>query len=168
MGKSLLKTRKRLVATAHVIEHLKFVKPILLLSILIFTGISASRCPAQTAFHIPAPGSQERSAIFDSLRKPVQTALKQPVLFKVDHLRVQDSWAFYTGKVLQPNGETLNYKNTPYQEAIQAGVFDDWICALLQKKGDTWKVLIWQIGATDVPYVTWPQEFKAPASIFPK
>lgn len=48
--------------------------------------------------HVPEKGSAERKAILDALRVPVEKQLKQPVIFKIDHLKVQNNWAFLTGR----------------------------------------------------------------------
>jgi hypothetical protein len=114
----------------------------------------------------PKAGSAERKAIMDALRNPVEKELGKKVVFKVEHLKVLDGWAFMRGLPQQPDGKAVDYRDTPYQERIQDGTFDDGICALLKKQGDKWRVLIFQIGSTDVPWVTWEEEYKAPAAIF--
>jgi hypothetical protein len=96
----------------------------------------------------------------------VQTELKRQTLFKVDHLKVQSQWAFLRGVPQQLGGKPMNYKGTPYQEAIKLGVFDDWICALLRKQRGEWRVVTYVIGATDVAYDGWDKQYQAPASIF--
>lgn len=114
----------------------------------------------------PKVGSPERKALMDALRLPVEKQLKKKVVFKVDHLKVQGDWAFLTGVPQQANGKAMDYRNTPYQALIDDGVFDNWICALLRKEHGKWQVLTFQIGATDVPWVGWSEEYKAPAAIF--
>ena len=49
---------------------------------------------------------------------------------------------------------------------IKGGVFDDWICALLNERGGKWRVVKYVIGATDVAYEGWDKEFDAPPDIF--
>jgi hypothetical protein len=114
----------------------------------------------------PKAGSAERKAIMDALRNPVERQLGKKVVFKVEHFKVLDGWAFLRGLPQQPDGKAVDYRGTPYQERVQDGTFDDGICALLKKVGDKWRVLIFQIGSTDVPWVTWEEEYKAPADIF--
>ncbi|HYF35597.1 MAG TPA: hypothetical protein VD994_09935 [Prosthecobacter sp.] len=114
----------------------------------------------------PKAGSPERKAIMDALRIPVQAELKQPVIFKVDRLKVLDGWAFLGGVPLKPGGGEINYRGTVYEEAIREGAFDGGIFALLRKKDGQWQSVRYSLGATDVPYVEWPEEFKAPAKIF--
>jgi hypothetical protein len=116
--------------------------------------------------YTPKTGSVERKALMDALRLPVEKELGKKVAFKIDHLKVQDDWAFMRGIPQQPNGKAMDYQGTSHQEAIKEGMFDDGICALLKKQDDKWTVVIYQIGATDVPWVSWNEEYKAPATIF--
>ena len=121
---------------------------------------------AETMF-TPEPGSPLRKTLMNSLRQPIMAILNQSVVFKVDWLQVKDGWAFMRGRPFQPNGSPVDYSNTPYQEAIYAGLFDDWFCALLQQEQkDEWKVVVYAIGATDVVYEPWPKEHGAPREIF--
>jgi hypothetical protein len=118
------------------------------------------------AAYVPKPGSAERKAIMDALRPPVERELHRAVIFKVDHLKLQNGWAFIRGVPKQPDGRPINYKDTKYEAARREGMFDDWICALLRRKGTKWTVVEFVIGATDVPYEGWDREHGAPSSIF--
>jgi hypothetical protein len=121
---------------------------------------------AQSRPYTPPPGDPERKAIMDALRTPVERELRRRVIFKVDHLNVQDGWAFMRGAPLQPDGAPMDYRGTPYQQAMDNGAFDDWICALLHRRGGEWRVLQYVIGATDVVYEGWDHRFGAPPAIF--
>lgn len=116
--------------------------------------------------HSPKPGSPERKAIADALRIPVKAELKKEVIFKISRLKVQGEWAFLAGVPLKPDGTEMDYQGTIHEEAIREGAFDGGIFALLRKRDGQWKTVRYVIGATDVPYVDWPQEFGAPAAIF--
>jgi len=100
------------------------------------------------------------------VRVPVEAAVKQPVIFTVRSLNVQGDWAFLNGVPQRPDGKQIDYTHTIYQDAINAGAFDNWICALLHhtSKGG-WKVVTFDLGATDVPYVSWDTEYHCPRSI---
>lgn len=136
--------------------------PALMLSILIMASANANAAEP----HTPKPGSPERKALMDALRLPVQAELKKPVIFKVDRLKVQGDWAFLAGVPLKPDGSEMDYRDTIHQEAIREGAFDGGIFALLQNRNGQWQTVRHIIGATDVPYVDWPQEFGAPEAIF--
>lgn len=126
---------------------------------------AAGEASAQGAY-TPAPGSAERKAIADALRAPVEKELKQKVVFKIDHLKASGEWAFLRGVPQRPNGGKVDYSITRYRQAIDDGVFDDWICALLRKRAGKWQVVKYVIGATDVAYEGWDEEYKAPSAIF--
>src|SRR5689334_14376966 len=97
--------------------------------ILVTLCLSAS---AQT--YTPKQGSAERKALMDALRVPVEKDLGKKVVFKIDHLKLQGDWAFMRGVPQQPNGARMDYRGTAYQQAIKAGFFDDWICALWRNR----------------------------------
>jgi hypothetical protein len=118
--------------------------------------------------HTPKKGDPERTEIMEALRVPVTAELKRDVIFKVDRLKVLEGWAFLGGVPLKPDGSEMDYKGTVHEEAIREGAFDGGIFALLRKREGKWTTVRFIIGATDVPYVDWPSEFKAPASIFPR
>ena len=136
---------------------------LMLPALLILTAAAAR---AQQGAYTPAPGSAERKAIAEALRPPVERELKQKVVFKVDRLKVQGGWAFLRGVPQTPAGGRLDYKATSYRQQVEEGVFDDGIVALLRKQGGRWRVVKYVVGATDVPYVTWDKDYKAPAAIF--
>lgn len=115
----------------------------------------------------PKQGSADRKAIMDGLRIPIEKDLKQKVIFQVNHLKMQGNWAFFSGKNLTTTGKAINYRKTKYKEAIESDAFDDWTCALLKKEGKKWKVVNFAIGATDVVWDGWYEQYKAPKSIFP-
>jgi hypothetical protein len=132
----------------------------------IFVIIAAAAAASAQAARTPAPGSAERKAIAEALRAPVEKELKQKVVFKIDHLKVSGEWAFLRGVPQRPGGAKIDYSVTRYRQAIDDGIFDDWICALLRKRAGKWQVVKYVIGATDVVYLGWDEKYKAPSSIF--
>ena len=117
--------------------------------------------------YTPEKGSAERTAIFNTLRVPVEKNLKQKVQFVAQTLNVQGNWAFIFGDLQNSAGGEPNYKGTEYQESIDAGMFDSNFQALLRKQNGKWRVVKYQIGCTDVCWIPWVEEFKAPKAIFP-
>jgi hypothetical protein len=102
----------------------------------------------------------------DAMRVPIRKVLKKDVIFKIDELKVMNGWAFVRGVPKNPDGSAMDYSGTVYQASKNEGAFDDWFCALLRKRGDRWQVIKYSIGATDVVYDGWDQEFHAPSAIF--
>lgn len=127
------------------------------------TLLCASTAVAQ---YTPEKGSVERKAITDALRVPVEKKLKQSVVFNIDHLKVQDDWAFLNGTPRRPNGDKIDYAQTSYAKPLRLGMFDDGISALLRKVRGRWRVVKYVIGATDVVYVEWDKQYHAPSGIF--
>jgi len=143
-------------------------KPVVVASLVVLiTLFVAPATLAQSRAYTPDKGSAERKAITDALRVPVEKRLKQEVIFKIDHLRAQNGWAFLSGTPRRPDGGQVDYRNTPYAEAQKAGAFDDGVMALLHKVGGQWRVVQYVIGATDVAYFGWDRKFHAPSAIFP-
>jgi hypothetical protein len=136
------------------------------------TATSSSTTPLGAAapdpkLHSVKDGTPESKAILNALRVPVEQKLGQKVLFVVDGVTVQDGFAFVAGRPVQPSGADIDYAGTPYAEQVQAGAFDDAIYALVRWTGGSWKVLTYNIGATDVAWSPWAAEYGAPAAIFP-
>ena len=140
--------------------------PVLLAGCSLALGIPAHPARAQASVTTPRPGSTERKAIMDALRFPVSTELKQKVIFVVTRLKVQKSYAFTIAQPQQPNGKRVDYSQTEYARAIKEGAFDDQVVALLKKRGKQWRVLTYNIGATDVVWEGWDKKYGAPAAIF--
>lgn len=128
--------------------------------------ICAATAFAQTA-KTPAKNSSERTAILNAARVPVEKELKQKVQFSIQTIKTQGVWAFINGEPQNASGGEPNYKNTPYQEAIDGGAFDNNFQVLLKKTGGKWKVVTYAIGCTDVCWLGWDKKFKAPSAIFP-
>lgn len=133
---------------------------------LFLLGMGALVCSAFAQTTTPKIGSPERKALMDALRVPVESELKSKVVFKVDALKVQGAWAFMRGVPQQPSGARMDYRKSRYQQQIREGFFEDWICALWRKQGNSWTVVRYFIGATDVVYDGWDREFGAPSAIF--
>lgn len=127
---------------------------------------SGAQAESQGQPYTPAPQTAERKAIADALRAPVEKKLKKSVVFKIDHLKVQDGWAFLRGVPQRPDGKPMDYGDTSYRQQRDLGMFDDQISALLRKKGGKWVVVTYDIGATDVVYLNWAEQHKAPPAIF--
>ena len=126
----------------------------------------AAPAPAADGVSTPKAGSGERKAILAALRAPVRKDLKKPVVFKVGRLKVLKGWALVEGVPQQPGGRRMEYQGTRYQPALDVGAFDDQIFALLRKRGTKWRVVAYEIGSTDVPYVDWDRRYGAPSAIF--
>ena len=136
-----------------------------LFSLLIIAGLAAFSFAQKV--YTPEKGSSERTAIMNALRVPVEKELKQKIQFSVQEFKSNGVWAFLSGDPQNMSGGKPNYKGTPYQEAIEADMFDNNFFALLKKTGGKWKVITYAIGCTDVCYADWWKRYKAPKAVFP-
>jgi hypothetical protein len=141
-------------------------KKINFISFILIFAFSVSAAFAQKTY-TPAKNSPTRATILNALRAPVSKELKQEVSFLVSTFKVQGNWAFISGQARNAKGGEVNWKITDYQEQIDDGAFDDNLFALLKKKGGKWSVITYAIGCTDVCYLGWDEEYKAPKAIFP-
>ena len=119
---------------------------------------------AQRAY-TPAAGTEERAAIMDALRVPVEKELKQRVIFKVERLRVAGDWAYARVSPTRPNGDEIDFSKTKYRKQVELGAFDPQGEALLQLDDEGWKVLEWAFGGTDVASAAWGDKYDFPSSI---
>ena len=110
----------------------------------------------------PEPGSPERAAIMDAVRKAAQKDLKQTVIFKVERLRVAGDWAYAMVSPTRPDGGKVDYSKTRFQKLIELGAFDPQGEALLFKESNgEWSLIEWEFGATDVPSAGWSSKHGA-------
>ena len=140
------------------------------LAAVLFMSIGAVSVPAAAGDcpHTPARGSAERQGIMDALRKPVEKALGQRVVFVVSDLNVCGNWAFFAGEPQQSNGRPVDWSVGRYADAVADDMCGGFIHALLVRKGGQWRVRELVICAADVPWVTWAQDFGAPNAVFPQ
>jgi len=123
---------------------------------------AAQECP-----YTPAVGSAERKAIMDALRIPVQERLEQRVVFVANKFAACRGWAFSEATPQNPNGSTLDWAATPFRDDVAEGMCGGYIHALLGRDDGRWRVRDLVICATDVPWVTWPEDHAAPRELFP-
>jgi hypothetical protein len=107
----------------------------------------------------PPAGSAQRSAILDVLRPSIETELHGRVEFVVDRLRVGRGWALLWATPQRPGGRAIDPRVMPDHEN-RDGVM---VTALLHFTNSRWRVVDYQIGATDVWYCS--TEFPAPAAV---
>ncbi|MDN5787324.1 hypothetical protein [Pseudorhodobacter sp.] len=104
----------------------------------------------------PARGSVDRGAMMDALRPHIEWQLGGPVEFVIQDLRVDGRVGFAAVMPQRPGGGTIDIEDTPMavREPEMLEFLDGLhIEALYEKSGDTWVVVQWVMGATDVWYV---------------
>lgn len=120
---------------------------------------SLPRVWAQSAgVYTPTVGSEERKAIMDAMRVPIQRELKQSVVFVVKTLRVQDGWAFVRS-VPQSNGRPVSLSS------VSGAGSDGTVTALLRSEGGQWRIVTHALGNSRM-VSRWPTLYHAPRAIF--
>src|SRR3712207_238986 len=107
------------------------------MALLMPAALSAQQ---QSKPYTPKPGSRERKAILDALRKPVMRSNngKRVIFTKVD-LKVYKGWAYVFGASVDTKGKPVS----PYPQLTY------WVSAFLRNTNGKWRVMEWAY-ATDV------------------
>lgn len=133
----------------------------LILSASIMTATSAQEAP-----RTPATTSTEGQAIVQPALTKLVADLGKPARLDVKGLRVSGEWAFVYAAIQTPGGQPIDYKDTPFADAAEAGMKSRTYAALLRGRGESWSLVASAIGPTDVAWSGWAREYGAPAAIF--
>jgi len=134
--------------------------------VLLLLSLIAMNAPLAQSVRTPEPGSQERKALLDATRAPLEQRLRQPVLFIVDQLNVAGDWAFLRAHLQGAGGKPLDFAGTPFEEAARAGFLSRTYVALLQRQQGHWAIRAEAVGPTDVAWANWADNYGAPAALF--
>ena len=136
-----------------------FYRTLLVLAFL-FAGCTngIDRAPTTTAAGFSTP--------LESVRPAAEQAIGVPLRLEIHDLRSDRQWAFVTATPRTMAGQPIDYANTPFADAVAAGEFDDWLCALVRKAPNgKWRLVTLVIGATDAPFVDWPERYGVPKAL---
>jgi len=122
---------------------------------------------AQTVY-TPKPGSPERQAVCDALREFLaknyaQSPLPQPIVFKIDTIRIQDGFCFFQGLPIFKDGS----------DVVPRYMADVGYYFCLKQDGKGWKV-VFDLSRSDVPADAEAREIKRkfpadfPVSLLPE
>lgn len=109
-----------------------------------------------SAIYTPKPGSRERKAILDTLRKPVTKFNHgKTITFTRVDMKVSNGWAYVSAS-------TVDAKNKPIGPEFTTD-----LSALLEQTHGTWKVLEWAYHS-DVISIEWERKHPAvPRRLWP-
>jgi hypothetical protein len=106
----------------------------------------------------PKPGSAERTALMDAMRKPVSKHVGTRVTF-TGTLKSTGSWAVFHGDAAPTDGKVPETDNAA---ELELDFF-----ALLQKQGGTWVAVSWSFAGDIGPIEEAKKKFPAaPKSLF--
>ena len=114
------------------------------------------------------PGHAKTTSVVEVVQAAVAQELNMEVSLNVETLRQNDEWAFVSGVPLTAAGQPVDYSRTKFADAIREGYFDDGFVALAKRKRegvDDWQLTALSLGATDAPFVSWPEQFGAPREL---
>ncbi len=131
-----------------------------------FGAAAGDRAPYST----PPVGSAVRKQLMDTIRIPAEEHLGQAVIFKVSALRVTDSWAFFLGTAMQPNGSRVDFRKSKAfrenpretKDELDAGTLYGGVDALLKREGNRWRIVAITYDASDVHWLDYDKRFGAP------
>ena len=121
---------------------------------------SSTEDAAGESCHVP--DGAERRDVLDAMRGSVERDLRQPVIFKVNAIRVCGQWAFVVAEPLKPGGGPLLWERT-----ICKGDVSHLVGALSQKdQAGAWQLKDYALCPTDVAWESWPEKYGAPQAVF--
>lgn len=122
--------------------------------------------PASRGYYTPARNTAERSAIMDAARVPMLRELGQKVIFLVKELRTDGEWCFLMAEPLQPNSKKLDWYSTPYANDWANDAMSNLVMILMRKQGNSWQVVDYVVGPTDVHWYNWIDGYGLPERLF--
>ena len=130
----------------------------------------AGRAGDRASYSTPPVGSALRKQLMDTIRIPAEEHLGQAVVFKVKALRVTDTWAFFFGTAIQPNGNPVDFrKSKAFREdpkgtkmELEEGMLYGGVDALLKREGNRWRIVAIMYDPSDVHWLDYDQKFGAP------
>ena len=115
---------------------------------------------------VPNPPATPPPGALRVVQSATEEALGIPVTLAIHDQRSDQNWFFLIATPLTGTGGPVNYGDTRLADRAAEGEFDDWLCALLRKSGsNTWELLELEIGATDVPFIDWPDRYGVPVEL---
>lgn len=125
-------------------------KPLLL---LLAVCLSAT---AQAAPKEVPKGSDLRAYLFDVARPGVEGEAGKRVKF-AGSLKQLNGWAFFNGNIVDASGNKILVGDSESADTV----------VLWKQSGETWRVVAYIVGMTDVGYAGWAEKYGAPEALFP-
>lgn len=121
---------------------------------------------ARADLYTPPVGSAERRAIMDAARVPIQREIGRPLVFVVDVLNSDGTWAYLQAVPHNHDGTPMDWSQTMLARDWANGWMSDIAMVLLRRDGKGWQVEDWVMGPTDVYWLTWADQYGFPERFF--
>lgn len=139
-------------------------------AILFTLAIGLAACTqAPTVPEAPAASAEDQTAaLVEALTPTVSELIGQPISLETHRISVMGDWAWLVATPRQPDGAPLDWAATSFASAHENGVLgsDGATYALFKREGETWRVVDYVVGPTDVAWVDWPARHGAPEALF--
>jgi hypothetical protein len=122
--------------------------------------------PAHARAAPPPRGSPIRAAIIDAVRPLVEAEVGAPVVLFVKAINVEGPFAFVSMTPARPGGQPIDWSRTRHARAKAADMISDVSQALLSGGDQSWSVIEFAFGPTDVPWEAWVSRHRAPRRLF--
>ena len=129
-------------------------------------GTQPTVVPAPKGYHTPARGTTERKAIMNAARIPISRAIGQKVIFVVDIVRSDGTWAYLQAVPHKPGGAPIDWRKTPFAQDWKADMMSDVVMVLLRNDGGGWRAVDHVVGPTDVYWYGWVDQYGLPEALF--
>ncbi len=135
---------------------------------ILVLGLWAGSAQAEALgpLHTPARGSAERAQIMDAARVPVVAEIGLPVVFVVDILNSDGTWAYLDARPQNPDGTEIKWSHTLLADAMAMGIMSNEVMVLLHHEGKGWVVTEYFMGPTDVAWYGWIDSYGLPERLF--
>lgn len=134
------------------------------LALLLFLAFLAIDIQAQ--IWTPQVGDPQREGILNMVRPYAQADLGGSVKFVVEVIQTDGRWAYLQAVPQRPNGQPIDWEQTRFGLMMREGMMSDVIMALLQRSGDSWQVVDYIFGPTDVYWYGWMSRYGLPKALF--
>lgn len=114
----------------------------------------------------PARNTPVRKALMDTARVPIEAEIGRKVIFVVDVLRTDGTWAYLQAVPHNPDGSPINWAKTRFAKEMRQGVMSDVAMVLMRQIDGKWKVVDHVFGPTDVYWYGWVERFKLSERLF--
>lgn len=123
--------------------------------------------PVQMAnLHTPQRKTALRTALMDAARLPIGNEVGQHVIFIVQTLNTDGTWAYLQARPVQPNGQPIDWSRTRFAQDFAQGFMSDIAMVLMLNRGNGWQVVDYVMGPTDVAWYSWLDPYGLPEAFF--
>jgi hypothetical protein len=136
-------------------------------AIALAAGLAGSGLGATASAQAWAPPTSEQSVkIMEAVRAVTNAELGEPIQFVVSSARILDGWAFIDATPEKEEGVRIYYEVTRYAEAVEFGLFEERVLALLRESELGWVLFEHNLGDGVKVIADWIDRYEVPEALF--